>query len=500
MLKWSEAVPIKGTVELRPDPGALDGLGRNHSLETAVADLVDNSLDAGATHILIRFVKRKGKVDSLCVVDNGTGIPMVLMDDAMTIGRSAKTSRGSLGRFGIGLKGASFSQAATLSLMSQTPTGETSGRQWSLTSANTSFECDVIDDRFVDREFRRDWSIPIDSGTIVRWDRVHTFPVTDDQDLIEEYLTKSTTQLSAHLGLVFHRIIDHQQVSIVIDTWDAELDHGGPPVRVEPLNPFGYLNPGRTGYPLELIAGNGKDELVLRCHIWPGRSTTPQFKLIKGAVAHQGLYFYRRDRLLEAGSWDGIRVIDRRLQLARIELDIEDDSLGLFRMNPEKSKVHITQNFTALIENARSRDNGTDLSQYLEDAEETFRTSRKRSFKRKSMIPPGRGFSRQVRSAIEDEVPLREDEQAIDIRWGHIDGDSFIEFDHSQRLIKLNSNYRSVILGNRSGSLNDAPTLKALIYLLGEQVFEGEYFGARDKDNVELWAEILTAAAKSERK
>ena len=61
MSTWREEVPTDGTVELPPDPRALEGLGRNHSLETALADLVDNSIDAGATHVLIRLLRYDGR-------------------------------------------------------------------------------------------------------------------------------------------------------------------------------------------------------------------------------------------------------------------------------------------------------------------------------------------------------------------------------------------------------------------------------------------------------
>jgi hypothetical protein len=46
--------------------------------------------------------------------------------------------------------------------------------------------------------------------------------------------------------------------------------------------------------------------------------------------------------------------------------------------------------------------------------------------------------------------------------------------------------------------VNDTPLLKALLYLLIEDVFEGEHLGPKDKDNIELWQEVLTAAAKDE--
>jgi hypothetical protein len=44
----------------------------------------------------------------------------------------------------------------------------------------------------------------------------------------------------------------------------------------------------------------------------------------------------------------------------------------------------------------------------------------------------------------------------------------------------------------------DAPVLKTLMYLLLHQVFEHEYSGPREKDNLRLWQSLLVAAAKVE--
>ena len=76
-------------------------------------------------------------------------------------------------------------------------------------------------------------------------------------------------------------------------------------------------------------------------------------------------------------------------------------------------------------------------------------------------------------------------------------GDKFFEVDQDSRTLWLNIKYRGAASGERH-SVNDAPLLKALLYLLVEDVFKGEYLGARDKDNIELWQEILTTAAKTE--
>jgi hypothetical protein len=496
--EWQEDVPSSGTVELVPEGRSMQSLGRNHSLESAIADLADNSIDAGASHIRIRFVRTRGRLTALCVVDNGRGIAPENIDRAMTVGGTREYSATDLGHFGVGLKAASFSQAGNLTVLSRSASQLYVGRKWTAGRVGNSFACDIVPSEFVIDEFDRDWGPDLStSGTIVRWDDIHTFPATADDDRVEDYLSHSITIVREHLGLVFHRVLEANDLCLDIDVANSDTLLIGPPVAVTPIDPFGYQRSGRPRYPKQLIAHGESGELVLRCHVWPGRSTLPQFKLPGGPMDRQGLYFYRHGRLLQAGGWDGIRAADRRLQLARVEVEIDGDSEGLYRMNPEKSRVHITQEFGYLAEQARA-DDGTSLSDYLTDAEDSFRTARKRSQKRQPMLPPGKGFAAPVRRAISDEVPLHDSEQGIDIRWKNFSDDTLLDVDHGGRTLWLNSRYRSAILGGRSGSLNDAPVLKALLYLLTESVFNGEYLGRRDRDNVELWSEILTAAARSE--
>lgn len=79
-----------------------------------------------------------------------------------------------------------------------------------------------------------------------------------------------------------------------------------------------------------------------------------------------------------------------------------------------------------------------------------------------------------------------------------MDNGHFFEIDRENRTICLNRHYRSAILGGRRGGLNDAPTLKSLMYLLLHQVFEKEYSGSREKDNLQLWQSVLVSAARTE--
>src|SRR6266404_9927266 len=108
---WPRSVPTTGTVELPPEARSMQTIGRNHAFETAIADLVDNSVDAGAAHTLIRFVRNADQLIGLLVIDDGRGMTEKQLDVAMTVGGRRKYGPSELGRFGLGLKAASFSQA-----------------------------------------------------------------------------------------------------------------------------------------------------------------------------------------------------------------------------------------------------------------------------------------------------------------------------------------------------------------------------------------------------
>ncbi|MFD7403015.1 ATP-binding protein [Streptomyces sp. NPDC059866] len=496
---WQEDVPVDGTVELPPDRRALDGLGRNHSLRTALADLVDNSIDAEASHVLIRFVRKHGRLRGLYVVDNGKGMTAEAINVAMTLGGRREYAEKDLGSFGIGLKAASFSNAKLVTVLSSAAGHAPVGRRMEADPNKRGFHCDVVAEAFAKSELSRRWGIPWSgTGTVVRWDEVFGFPATDDPTRVEEFISRSMTEIINHLGLILHRIIKKGLIEINLDVEDVDQDLVGPRSRVDAIDPFGYARPGKAGYPKDLVARQGDLQVVFKCHIWPPRSRMLEFNLVTGAEKHQGLFFYRRGRLLQAGgSWDGVSVSARERQLARVEVDIDGLSPRLLAMNPEKSRVQVGPDFASLAACAIAKD-GTTFADYLADAEERFRESRKRRRARKSMIPPGKGFAPQLKRAIRDEIPMQDHQVPITMRWTRFDRanrDDFFRVDRADRVLWLNERFRPLAKSGRRGS-NDAALLKSLLYLLLEQAFTGEYLGVRDRDNIELWQEILSMAAK----
>jgi hypothetical protein len=308
------------------------------------------------------------------------------------------------------------------------------------------------------------------------------------------------SRLTAHLGLVFHRFLDDGRVAVRIDVYDEDLLEAGADVAVTAVDPFAYSRPGAAGYPVTLTAALGPSPLALVCHVWPGLSQTPAFRLDgRSPEQTQGFFFYRRDRLLQAGGWNSVQVAHKDLRLARVAVDLEDESIrsGVFRMNPEKSRIETRPAFREAVERAVSQDENT-WDGFLDEARAAYKQSRQRTRSRPRVIAPGRGFVPELRKAIGRELETLPGEDPIDVRWERLPDDVFFSVDRDQRTIWLNKSYRWAVVGESGTSLNDAPLVKALLYLLIENVFQGSYLGPRDKDNIELWQGILITAAKAQ--
>lgn len=478
----------------------MDAIGHNYRFESAVADLIDNSVDAGARTVVARFIRESSAVTGFALVDDGQGVAPDKLSSAMTLGGDREYAEKSLGYFGIGLKASSFSQANSLTFISRDASGQSAGMRWLAEKARTSFECDILDSVYVSRVLGHSW-LPdqLTTGTIVLWSDMKGFPRSSDLRIVEPFLQKTIARLISHLGLVFHRIIAGKGLRVLVDVEDLSTGTIGAVLEVKPVDPFGYTRSGASGYPKKMRTTYHGRPLTLQCHIWPGKSQLMGFKLDHehGPDVHQGFYFYRNDRLLQAGGWNQVFAGDKEHQLARVAIDIDDSSVGRFRMNPEKSSVTTDADFQDAVGKAASEDGGTFWT-FLDGALEVYKRSRTRSRNRPKVVRPGKGFHPVLRRALDDELEYLPDEDPFDIRWKPIPGGTFLEVDREQRTLWLNKRYRSLLTGDNYGSLNDAPLLKCLLYLLTQEVFKGSYLGSRDKDSVDLWQQVLTAAARAE--
>jgi hypothetical protein len=502
---WPDEVRVAGSTPIPPDPMIMEAIGLNYALEAAVADLIDNSIDAGASDVLVRFIKRGPRLESLCIVDNGRGMNEAELAGAMALGMRRDYGPHDLGHFGLGLKAASLGQARSLTVISRASDSAPCGRRWLKENVGDEFACDVVESHFAATLLGRSWGqVEVRTGTLVRWDEVTDFPAAQDAVTTDRYIERTIPRLRNHLGLVFHRLIANETVSITIDVEEPDIEETGAPQGVTPIDPFGYKRSGRPDYPRTLRVHLDPGTAVLECHVWPPRSQVPAFRIPYSNPEHrgQGFYFYRNDRLLQAGGWNGVIEPESRFQLARISVTVDGRLATHLSMNPEKTRIGASETFVQAVEAAGSED--FDLRSYCEDASIRFRESRKPAGTRRPVVPPGRGFAPAVRHAIDSELDFVAGTGPLQILWDEFKveeflcKDLFFKIDREQYVVLLNRRYRLAVTGDRGTSLNDAPLLKAVLYLLLNELFQGEYLGAKQKDNVKLWNAILAAAAKVE--
>ena len=164
-------------------------------------------------------------------------------------------------------------------------------------------------------------------------------------------------------------------------------------------------------------------------------------------------------------------------------------------MNPEKSGLKFEPVFHDAINKAEASD-GTTFLTFLQDAESIYTDANKRKRQRKPVIRPDKGVAPAVRKRIGTELPFI-DGDAVNIKWKRMPAGEFLDVDHPDKTLWLNSRYRGLFAPD-GGSLNDAPVVKALVFLLTHHVFEGQHLGSRDKDEIALWKSVLGAAAAAE--
>ncbi|MFD7456109.1 MULTISPECIES: ATP-binding protein [unclassified Streptomyces] len=500
--EWQFEVPTAGSKRLPPDGRYMEALSsQGYGFDVAIADLVDNSIDAGAQNVVIHFLRDGDQLVSLVIVDDGKGMDEDELDVAMTVGGRRGYDKRSLGMFGTGLKSASLSHANSVTVVSRTKRTRPAGRRWLMERAKHGFECDIIEPKYAQDfiDFYQGRPIAF-QGTIVRWDGVKDFPQNGSGGQTDRYLHRTVNKLGLHLGLHLHRFLARDDFHITISIQDVRTGIEYANYGVESLDPFAYPVSGDPAYPSDFTVDlPSLGQVRLDAHIWPPRSSLDEYKAFGAVVEREGFYFYRNDRLVQAGGWNNFRQPEQHLALARVAVDLPDDSDGtVFRLTVKKEGVQASPEFVASLEDAKD-DQGRTFAQYLSEAERVYREARKRAgVTRRAAVPPGRGVDPQVRQVIEEELPVLTGEEPLQFRWQKLPNDKFFEIDQDGHLLLLNQHYRAALLGGRGGSLNDAPMVKSLMYLLMQDAFQRERMGSRLKDNIELWQSVLVAAARAE--
>ncbi|PLW72997.1 ATP-binding protein [Streptomyces sp. SCUT-3] len=316
---------------------SLSSLG--YSLPDAVADLVDNSVSAGASTIDVEFTW-EGPESWAAIIDDGRGMSEDGLVTAMTVAArwSAKDrTKRDLGRYGVGLKSASFSQCRLLTVCTAEKEGPWTTRTWDLDVVEETGEWRLL------REPPAEAGAVLERltrnrrhGTVVLWQRLNGYlQVSAGDKKTQQGFYDEIPKVSNHLGLVFARFL----------TGSAALTLRVAGESVQPWDPFLSSHPSVRRLPDEKLPLDGH-WVKVRPYVLPGLQRLTQDEAEgsggpKGWLRQQGFYVYRRDRLILAGSWLGIRGLRReeKYNLARIAIDIPAETDSQWQVDVRKAAV-----------------------------------------------------------------------------------------------------------------------------------------------------------------
>lgn len=328
-LRWADATPrASALIESLRDIG--------YSFETAISDVIDNAITAGARRIRI-LAETTSDEPFIAVADDGCGMSEEELVAAMRPGSTnplAVRDAPDLGRFGLGLKSASFSQCRRLTVASR-KAGNTSVAIWDLDEVAK----------------RNDWKVQVrgnaigiaalehlgSTGTLVLWQKLDRFMSGHTGNIAKraELANRHIAQTERHLRLVFHRFIVGAN-AICIELNGRIL---------QPLDPFARNNPATVADPKErLNLPHGTVEIqsfTLPHHKQMSKADWDDIGGPEGHLKSQGFYLHRGNRLILHGTWFGLCRQSELTKLSRVCIDIPNNMDSDWKIDVKKSSAQL---------------------------------------------------------------------------------------------------------------------------------------------------------------
>ena len=331
------------SIESIPNPGrTIEGLrDTGYNFETAVADLVDNSIAAGGSKISIQVEHDfRGNV-RLSIADNGDGMDRDGLVQAMQYGSPKRPSPASLGKYGLGLKTASTAFCRRLSLLSR-PSGNdlVMMATWDLDHVVDSQQwlLQMSDEPDQEALEHLDHVAADSSGTVVLWNKVDRL-LRDYQNPAGAHarnaLAKRCRGLRQHIAMTYQRFLDRS------DKRARSLEIVVNGERVTPWDPFQRGLSELVAEEAVEVEGTGA-KFRVRAYILPRREEFPddtQAKEARLSSNMQGLYIYREERLIHQADWLGMFQKEPHGTLLRIEFSFDHLLDDAFHLDIKKSQI-----------------------------------------------------------------------------------------------------------------------------------------------------------------
>ena len=306
-----------------------------YSLQTALADVIDNSLTAGARKIDL-LAETHTECPSIGILDDGIGMERSELLEAMRPGSRSPLedrSKTDLGRFGLGLKTASFSQCRRLTVLTSR-NGVVSAATWDLDKVAER-------DRWVvelpDSTEGIPWSDRLcGDGTLVVWQKLDRLVGLQGQDDRQNFV-RQLDEGASHIEFVFHRFLsgtENREGRVQISLNGRAL---------EPYDPFHSDHPATQHHQEETVLFDGR-EIVIRPVTLPHHDKVSQedwkrYAGAEGYVNNQGFYLYRNRRLIVHGTWFRLAPQAELTKLSRVQIDMPNNIDSDWKLDVKKASA-----------------------------------------------------------------------------------------------------------------------------------------------------------------
>jgi len=364
-------------VHLPPNPKRLVRIlaSVGHTLPSAVADIVDNAISAGANAIRITFGRPdEGHGRWMAIADDGRGMDSDRLAEAMRIGSEAEYSSKDLGKYGYGLKGASWSQTDSFMVVSTQAKKKAISLAWDI----ATMEGWEAEEGVVEPWMAKAADVGA-HGTCVVWKDMR-MPQSAPVAKMTDPHTSEIMDLERHLGLVFHRFISGNvqgrgPVTIRINGMPEVQanDPVGHALATQQDNktirfPLAEAEPARVGVKVFVLPSVAEVKAMHKGDAEATRRDQDKLSLCGRANESQGLYVYRNDRLICWGGWHKMwATMDEKTKLARVTVDFGKDLDDSFAVNISKQIVVLPQYLQVEIKKLAEPARNESRKKYLKD-------------------------------------------------------------------------------------------------------------------------------------
>lgn len=342
-------------VQVPPDPErTIESLrDTGYKFNTAIADIVDNSIAARATVIDLQILMDLRSNVRVSIADNGDGMDRNGLLNAMTYGSARRADPSSLGKFGLGLKTASTAFCRKLSVITRSASDmKPLQATWDLHHvAENGWELLVNDEADAEAAEHLQAVAPGKPGTVVLWqqvDRLIKDYVTPAGSAAQNALDRAVKGLREHLAMVFQRFLD-------------PTDERAPTVEIRvndekilPWDPFCVGQADKVADEVVTIEAPGgrQARIIFRAYILPRKEEfTSDAALKKSRLGNdtQGLYIYRENRLIQDATWLGMYTKEPHGTLLRVEFSFTHELDEVFDIDFKKSQISLNEDLWIAI-------------------------------------------------------------------------------------------------------------------------------------------------------